>query len=87
MGGGLKLLPPLATLLHEPQLVKSCIDIKQSVNQPLHVNNSNHTQYAERDLKLTTTASGRIVGAKGQIGIVIVIYGCPLTNYSCGFEI
>ena len=55
-------------MLHEPPLIKSYTDIKQFVKQPLHLNYPNHTQSVERSVKLTTTASRRIAGAKRQIG-------------------
>ena len=58
-------------VLHEPSLIKSCTYIEQVVMQPLHPNYSNHTQSEERAVKLTTTASGRIAGAKRQIGEVL----------------
>ena len=55
-------------VLHEPPLFKSYTDIKQFVKQPLHLNYPNHTRSVECAVKLTTTASGRIAGAKRQIG-------------------
>ena len=55
-------------MLHEPPLIKSYTDIKQFVKEPLHLNYPNHTQSVERAMKLTTTASEQIAGAKRQIG-------------------
>ena len=47
-----------------PPLIKSCTDIIQFVEQLLHLNYPNHTQSVERAVKLATTASARIDGAK-----------------------
>ena len=55
-------------MLHGPSLIKSCTDIEQFVMQPLDPNYPNHTQSEEHAVKLTTTASGQIAGAKRQIG-------------------
>ena len=55
-------------VLNKPPLIKGCTDIKQFVKQPFHLNYSNHAQSVERAVKLTTTASGQIAGAKMQIG-------------------
>ena len=54
-------------MLPEPTLIKSCTDIEQFVKQPLYLNYPNHTQSAERAVKMTTTASGRIAGSQRQI--------------------
>ena len=54
-------------MLHDSPTIKSCTDIKQFVKQLLHLNYPNHTQSVERAVKMTTTASGRIAGAKRQI--------------------
>ena len=51
-------------VLHEPPLIKSCTDIIQFVEQLLHLNYPNHAQSVERAVKLATTASARIDGAK-----------------------
>ena len=59
-------------VLHKPHLIKSCTDIKQFVEQPLDLNYPNHVQSVERVVKLATTASGQIAGAKKvQIGEVL----------------
>ena len=47
-----------------PPLIKSCTDIIQFVEQLLHLNYPNHAQSVERAVKLATTASARIDGAK-----------------------
>ena len=45
-------------MLHEPPFkIKSFTDIKQFIEQPLHL--LNHTQYAERAVKLTTNSKWR----------------------------
>ena len=62
-------------VLHEPPTIKSCTDIKQFVKQLLHVNYPNHTQFVERAVKMTTTASGRIAGSKRQIGEALCTMG------------
>ena len=57
-----------ALQLTEPPLTKEYANIKQFLNDPLHLNYPSHTQSVERGVKLTTSATGRIAGQKRQIG-------------------
>ena len=57
-----------ALQLTEPPLTKEYANIKQFLNDSLHLNYPSHTQSVERGVKLTTSATGRIAGQKRQIG-------------------